>query len=229
MKFPQLTPAIFIKRDNRFSASVRLLTGEKAAAYVPTTGRLTGALRPGCRAWLVPSSNPKRKTRYTMVLTELGSGGLCSVNAAMANELVGEALRDGKLDAFQYGRVEREVTFGRSRLDFHLLQEDEACWIEVKSVTYAEEGVGKFPDAPTARGRKHLGELAKLAARGERASAIFVAQREDALRFVPFEAVDPEFSETLREVHRAGVEVHAYRCDVSLEKIEIAEEIPVDL
>ena len=229
MKFPQLTPAIFIKRDNRFSASVRLLTGEKAAAYVPTTGRLTGALRPGCRAWLAPSSNPKRKTRFTLVLTELGNGGLCSVNAAMANELVAEALRDGNLDAFHYVRVEREVTFGRSRLDFRLLQEDEACWIEVKSVTYAEDGLGKFPDAPTDRGRKHLGELAKLAARGDRASAVFVAQREDAVRFAPFESVDPEFSKTLREVHRAGVEVHAYRCDVSLEKIEIAEEISIDL
>lgn len=229
MKFPQLTPAIFIKRDNRFSASVRLLTGEKAAAYVPTTGRLTGALRPGCRAWLTPSTNPKRKTRFTLVLTELGNGGLCSVNATMANYLVAEALKEGNLDAFQYARVEREVTFGRSRLDFRLQREDEACWVEVKSVTYAEGGLGKFPDAPTARGRKHLGELAKLAARGDRASAIFVAQREDAVRFAPFESIDPKFAETLREVHRAGVEVHAYRCKVSLEKIEIAEEIPIDL
>lgn len=229
MKFPQLTPAIFIKRDNRFSASVRLLTGEKAVAYVPTTGRLTGALRPGCRAWLIPSSNPKRKTHYTLVLTELGNGGLCSVNAIMANGLVAEALREGNLDAFQYDRVEREVTFGRSRLDFRLLREDDACWIEVKSVTYAEEGLGKFPDAPTYRGRKHLAELAKLVARGDRASAVFVAQREDALRFTPFELIDYEFAETLREVCRAGVEVHAYRCSISLEKIEIAEEIPVDL
>jgi len=229
VKFPELIPAIFIKRDNRFLASVRLLTGEKAAAFVPTTGRLTGALRPGCRAWLAPSSNPKRKTRYTLVLSELDNGGLCSVNATMANDLVAEALRERNLAAFRYERIEKEVTFGRSRLDFRLLQEDEACWMEVKSVTYAEDGLGKFPDAPTSRGRKHLGELAKLAARGDRASAVFVAQREDVLSFAPFETIDPEFTETLRQVHKEGVEVHAYRCDVSLEKVAIAEEIPVDL
>lgn len=229
MKFPPLTPAEFIKRDNRFVAGVRLESGRFTTAFVPTTGRLTGALRPGCRTWLQPSNDPKRKTPYTLLLTELENGGLCSVNAVTANWLFYESLQEGRLKAFTYDTINKEVPFGRSRLDFRLGEGEEVCWVEVKSVTYAEEGVGKFPDAPTTRGRRHLDELAKLAARGQRASSVFIAQREDAQLFRPFEAVDPAFASTLRQVHKAGVEVHAYRCDVSLAKITIADEIPVDL
>ena len=229
MNFPSLVPAVFIQRINRFVADVRLEGVGIRRAYVPTTGRLTGALHPGCRVWLAKAGDPNRKTPYTLVLTVLEMGGLCSVNATLANHLFAEAVGSGRMTSFPYANVKREVTYGDSRLDFRLSNLQETCWVEVKSVTFAQNGIGKFPDAPTGRGRKHLGELVKLAASGERASAVFVAQREDALRFAPFKAVDPEFAQTLQEVHRAGVEVHACRCAVSLQNIEILEEIPVDL
>jgi sugar fermentation stimulation protein A len=229
MRFGELVPATFIKRGNRFIAGVMLEGGGASRAFVPTTGRLTGALRPGCRVWLEPADNPERKTAYTLVLSELADGSLCSVNAYMANWLFAEAMEEGNLEAFPYATVENEVTVSRSRLDFRLSDEDEFCWVEVKSVTYAEEGVGMFPDAPTARGRKHLGELAKLSAEGHRASAVFIAQREDARKFAPFERIDPDFAAELRRVADAGVEVHAFRCAVSTEEVVIAEEIPVSL
>jgi sugar fermentation stimulation protein A len=229
MKFGELVPATFIKRGNRFTAGVMLEGGGASTAFVPTTGRLTGALRPGCRVWLEPADNPERKTAYTLVLSELADGSLCSVNAYMANWLFAEAMAEGNLAVFPYPTVENEVTVGRSRLDFRLSDEDEFCWVEVKSVTYAEEGVGMFPDAPTARGRKHLGKLAKLSAEGHRASAVFIAQREDAREFASFERVDPDFAAELRRVAAEGVEVHAFRCAVSTEEVVIAEEIPVSL
>ena len=96
-------------------------------------------------------------------------------------------------------------------------------------MTYAEDGVGMFPDAPTGRGRKHLGELAKLAAEGQRASVVFIAQREDAKQFTPLERIDPDFAAELRRVSAMGVEVHAFRCAVSTEEVVIAEKIPVAL
>lgn len=229
MNFPPLVPAVFIKRHNRFTAGVRLDSAGLTTAFIPTTGRLTGALRPGCRAWLQAANDPKRKTPFTLVLTELEHGGLCSVNAMMANRLFDEAVQRGSLAAFTYATIENEVPFGHSRLDFRLSVGEEVCWVEVKSVTYAADGVGKFPDAPTARGRKHLEELAALAANGYRASVVFVAQRKDALSFEPYEAIDPAFAEVLGKVNRLGVEVHAYRCIVDIEGVEIAEEVPVSV
>jgi sugar fermentation stimulation protein A len=229
MHFPPLIPAIFIKRDNRFIAGVQLEGGGMASAFVPTTGRLTGALHPGCRVWLEPADDPNRKTAYTLVLTELEGGGLCCVNAIMANRLFYEAVINGQLSAFKYEQVEKEVKLGRSRLDFRLSQGDRVCWVEVKSVTYVQDGIGMFPDAPTGRGRRHLHELAKLVANGDQASAVFIAQRGDATSFTPYETIDPAFAETLRQVQRQGVAVHAYRCIVGLDMIEIADEIPIEL
>jgi sugar fermentation stimulation protein A len=228
VKLPDLTPATFIKRNNRFSAGVRLDGGGLATAYVPTTGRLTGVLRPGCRVWLIPTDDPNRKTSFTMALAALENGGLCSTNAYLANQLFSEAVENGSLAAFKYPIIENEVSFGKSRLDFRLSEANQACWVEVKSVTYVEEGFGRFPDAPTSRGRKHLGELANLAASGDRASVVFIAQRDDARKFAPNEAVDPAFAQTLREVNAKGVEIHAYGCHVSTEHIEINRELPVD-
>jgi len=229
MKFPKLVSSIFIDRRNRFTADVKLNGGDPAQAYVPTTGRLTGALRPGGRVWLKQAGNPDRKLPYTLALTTLENGGLCSVNAALANDLFVEALRLGRLEAFPYGIVEREVVFGRSRLDLRLSDGANICWVEVKSVTYVQDGIGMFPDAPTERGRKHLVELAELSQQGERVCAVFIVQREDAACFTPFEAVDPEFAARLRQVYQQGVEVHAYRCKVNLESITIMEKIRVAL
>jgi sugar fermentation stimulation protein A len=229
MKLSNLVSGVLLKRNNRFSASVRLADGSLASAYVPTTGRLTGVLRPDCRVWLAPADNPNRKTPYTMALAQLENGGLCSTNASLANQLFYEAVETGSLEAFGCPIIEREVSFGKSRLDFRLSDDNGACWVEVKSVTYVEDGIGRFPDAPTARGRKHLGELANLAALGDRASVVFIALREDAQKFAPFDEIDPDFAETLRQVQAQGVEIHAYRCQVSTEHIEIVQALPVAL
>jgi sugar fermentation stimulation protein A len=227
MKFPPLQPGVLLQRKNRFSALVQLEGGEKIAAYVPTTGRLTGALQPGYRVWLENSHNPKRKLAYTVLLSELLGGGLCSINAMMANALFIEAVQKKRLHAFPYEQIEKEVVYGHSRLDFRLSSSKGVCWVEVKSVTYVENGIGMFPDAPTDRGKRHLEVLAELAKGGQRAAAVFIAQRADALYFAPYEAVDPEFSKTLRQVHQQGVEIVAYRCKLSLEEISISNAIPV--
>jgi sugar fermentation stimulation protein A len=101
--------------------------------------------------------------------------------------------------------------------------------VEVKSVTFAENGTGKFPDAPSGRAVKHLLELARLSASGARACAVFIAQREDLEIFKPYEEIDPLFSETLRTVHDQGVEIFAYRCKINLRSISISRELTIDL
>ena len=76
-------------------------------------------------------------------------------------------------------------------------------------MTLVERGVALFPDAPTVRGRRHLNELAEIAAGGERAMLLFVVQRADARRVAPARAIDPAFAEALTEARRAGVLLRA--------------------
>ncbi len=225
VRFPPLIPGVFVRRDNRFRATV-LLDGRETWAHVANSGRLTDLFIEGRPVWLARADAPRRKTAFDLKLVKTPSG-LVSVDARLPNPLFTEAVEAGKLDGFQYPNIEREVRRGESRLDFRLSGPQGVCWVETKSVTLVEEGVALFPDAPTARGARHLSALLAARQSGERAAVAFIIQREDASAFAPHDRADAHFASELRRVAAAGVEVWAFRCRVSLRKIVIIDEAPV--
>jgi len=145
---------------------------------------------------------------------------LVSVDARLPNALFAEALAAGRLEPFQqYAHFEREVQFGESRLDFRLEGPVGVCWVEV--MTLVEDGVARFPDAPTARGVRHLRELMAVVRGGEQAAIVFVIQRPDARRFVPHDRADAAFGVALREAANSSVDVYALACEVSRHAISM--------
>jgi sugar fermentation stimulation protein A len=158
------------------------------------------------------------------------AGVLVSVDARLPNTLVAEALAAGRLEPFlRYDRFDREVRLGGSRLDFCLSGPAGLCWVEIKSVTLVEEGVARFPDAPTIRGTRHLRELTAAVGQGQGAAVVFVVQRPDACCFAPHIQADAAFGAALREAASAGVGVYAWTCEVSERSVIIDRHIPVDL
>ena len=116
-----------------------------------------------------------------------------------------------------------------SRIDLLLSGSSCECYIEAKSVTLVEDGVSLFPDAPTERGRKHVSSLVKTLQRGHRAAVVFVTQRADPLSFSPNERADPRFWAVLRDAEARGLEVYAYKCEVTMSRIDISDAVPVSL
>ena len=115
-----------------------------------------------------------------------------------------------------------------SRFDFCGQDADgRTCWIEVKSVTLVEDGIARFPDAVTARGRRHLLELIDLQRRGDRAAVVFVVQRPDARWVEAHRGRDPAFADALQQATAAGVELYAWTMEIGLTEAIIAGEIPV--
>jgi sugar fermentation stimulation protein A len=223
-----LVAGTFIRRDNRFRATVEV-GGQPVWAHVPNSGRLGELLVSGHPVLLRQADLPHRKTKYDLALVELDRG-LVSVDARLPNKLVHEAIAAGQMPEFiGYETIRREVAYGASRLDFVLEDDERRCFIEVKSVTLVCDGVALFPDAPTQRGRRHVGELAQAVQEGERAAVVFAVQREDATMFAPNDGADPAFGQALREAARAGVEVYAYRCRVSRNEVVLDRPIPVAL
>jgi sugar fermentation stimulation protein A len=225
MDFPPLLPGRFVKRDNRFRATVTV-AGQQVWAHVPNSGRLRELFTPGRPVWLSPAGDPARKTAFDLRLVDY-AGTLVSVDARLPNTLLAEALAERRLPGLAYPDIRREVPLGNSRLDFRLSGPAEVCWLETKSVTLVTEGLAQFPDAPTARGRRHLEELIEVKATGDRAVVVFVVQRSDAHRFTPHQEADPLFASGLALAAAAGVEIRAFTCYVSLESISLAAEIPV--
>ena len=229
MRFPPLVEGRFIKRLNRFAALVDVERREYLA-HVPNSGRMGELLVPGFRVLLLPAPpGTNRKTSFDLALVDTGSA-LSSADARLPNKLVAEALNQKRMPQFASYPVARgEQVFGESRLDFLLEGPGGKCYVETKSVTLIEDGVGLFPDAPTIRGVKHLRSLMAAREEGHEAAVVFVIQRADADAFAPHDVADPLLGATLREAVAAGVEAWAYRCRVSEQCIILADEVPVRL
>ncbi len=221
----RIVDGIFLERPNRYLARVEI-DGERISAHVPDPGRLPGLMISGRRVRLVYNPGPKRKTDYSLVLVRHGAIWV-SVYPVFANKLVEKELADGKLNCLHgYKDFKREVKIGKSRFDFQLDFPAAKAFIEVKSVSLVEKGEGRFPDAPTVRGVKHLKELIDLKKNGHRAAVLFVSQRSDAKSITSNDEIDPLFAEWLRKADEVGVELYAYNCKVTANTVSIKTQIP---
>ena len=222
-----LVKGAFIARLNRFAALVQV-QGQESVAHVANSGRLRELFQEGTPVLLSPvAPRPGRKTLYDLSLVDLGHT-LVSADARLPNDLVYEGIKSGWLPELRgYQKVLREQVFEDSRLDLLLLDGGKRCYVEMKSVTLVERGVALFPDAPTTRGQRHVGALARAVQQGWRGAVVFVVQRDDAVAFAPHDVADPVFGKALRQAHEAGVEVYAYGCQVSLREIILAGKLPV--
>jgi len=221
----------FLRRYKRFFADIELPGGEVVTAHCPNTGTLLGCLQEGAPAWLRDSKSETRKLRYTWQAIRIARSWV-NVDTSLPNHVVAEAIEAARIPAFRGHRELRsEVPYGdRSRIDLLLTQADGTpCYIEVKSTTLAEDGVGLFPDAVTERGRKHLGELARLARKGVRAVQFFFISRPDVHAVQPADRIDREYGKALRRAVRAGVEVHAWSATTTARELRLTAEIPFEL
>ncbi|TNG94825.1 DNA/RNA nuclease SfsA [Pasteurellaceae bacterium USgator11] len=221
MQLPRLQSATLLRRYKRFLADIELPNGEVITIHCANTGAMTGCGEAGDTVWYSTSDNLKRKYRHSWELTEKANGELVCVNTARANQLVHEALQQGKIaELAQYQTIKPEVKYGteNSRIDF-LLQANQPqtaladCYVEVKSTTLlTESAVGMFPDAKTERGQKHLRELIQMRQQGQSAVIFFAALHSGIQRFQVAEQIDPHYAALLNQAHQAGVQLLCYNC-----------------
>ncbi len=229
MRIPgPLLPGRFVSRPNRF-LTVLDLGGTEVEAHLPDPGRLKELLIPGVEVWARPVKAPNRKTHYTLSLVRAPTGELVSLVTTLPNELVDEALRLGRIAELSGWTIEaREKRWGASRFDFVLARGGgERLLLEVKSVTLVEDRRALFPDAVTARGARHVRELAAACEAGLEAAVMFVVQRRGADSVTAARAIDPRFAEALSGACDAGVRLLAYRCRVTLREARITDSLPV--
>jgi len=224
----RIVDGIFLERPNRYLAKVTI-EGAEVFAHVPDPGRLPGLMISGRKVRLIHNPGPRRKTDYTLALVRHGSLWV-SVYPVFANALVKGALEKRALPFFSgYEKFFSEVKMGKSRFDFKLEFANGPMFVEVKSVSLVENTVGKFPDAPTRRGVKHLRELIELRKRGVRAAVLFVSQRSDTRCIIPNDAIDPEFGAWLRKAQQQGVELFGCNCKVTAGSVSLNKPIEIIL
>jgi sugar fermentation stimulation protein A len=224
-----LIRGILLRRYKRFLADVMLDDGEPVTAHCANPGAMLGLNQPGTTVWLEPSANPRRKLAYTWRLVGLEGGGLAGVDTGVPNRIVGEALRARGIPTLaEYAEVRAEVRYGTgSRIDFLLSAEGEPdAYVEVKNVHLRRDGeLAEFPDCVTARGTKHLRELARIAAKGCRAVTLYVIQRTDCRTAGIAADIDPTYADAFVEARLAGMDVCAHATRITAKGIWLDREL----
>ena len=211
-----IIPATFIRRPNRFLGYVNL-KGDEIPCFIPDPGRLKELLYKEKTVYLTSAIKKARKTDYDLVAVE-HEGKIVSIDSRVPNKHVYNLLMKGKLFKMKFDLIKPEYSYGKSRLDFFLINGSDKYLVEVKGCNLVINEVALFPDAPTTRGTRHVNELINALEDNYFSVIIFVIQRDDARKFKANEEMDSKFSESLYLAKAKGVIIKAL-----LNKIEMKD------
>ena len=224
MKYDNIIKGEFVDRPNRFIANI--IVGDNIeVCHVKNTGRCKELLVKGNIVYLQKSNNPDRKTKYDLIAVQKDDR-LINMDSQIVNYVVLEYVNN-IFDNIKF--IKPEYKYGNSRFDIYVETDKEKIFIEVKGVTLEDDGVVRFPDAPTERGIKHLKELQKAVTEGYKAYVIFVVQMSDVKYFEPNADTHKEFAEEMKKARNNGVIPLAYDCAVTQDSIEIRKQILIKL
>ncbi len=225
-----LVPARLTRRYKRFLADCVLeADGREITAHCANPGSMMGLAEPGTRIWLEPNDDPKKKLKFGWRLVDHENGHFTGVDTSVPNRALRAALEARAVpDLDAYGTVCPEVKYGvGSRIDFLLTEPGQPdAYVEVKSVTLSRTpGLAEFPDSVTARGAKHLVELAEMARQGHRAVMLYLVQRTDCAAVTLAADLDPAYRAAFLAARDAGLDVIALGTDISPQGISVANRL----
>ena len=225
---PKLIHAKFIKRYKRFFTDIKI-KNKIITAHCPNSGSMLGLLNENSDAWISRSDNPNRKLKYTLEIINDKKSNV-GVNTHRANRIVEEALKNKKIKEFKkFNFITREAKFSKeTRFDFYLENKNKKAFLEVKNVTLCrQKNISEFPDAVTARGKKHLVHLQDAIKQGYESYLLFLIQREDVKSMKIASDIDPDYFTEIKKAKKKGVKIIAYSCKVKDNEIAINKNIKI--
>ena len=217
-----------IKRYKRFFTDVKLAKGI-VTAHCPNTGSMRGLLDEGNEVYLLPNNDPKRKLKYGLEIIK-SRKNLVGVNTHLANRIVEHGIKNNLVNELKNNdSIKAEVFFNKeTRFDFLLEKKGQKMFVEVKNVTlFRNKDTAEFPDAPTARGTKHLLTLIDAIKKSYKTYLIFLVQIQNMKYFKIAKDIDEEYYNSYLIAKKAGVNFLAYRCDISSKKIFIDKKLKI--
>ncbi|WP_440925183.1 DNA/RNA nuclease SfsA [Candidatus Pelagibacter sp.] len=217
-----------IKRYKRFFTDVQL-GKEIVTAHCPNTGSMKGLLDEGNEVYLLPNNDPRRKLKYGLEIIK-SRKNLVGVNTHMANRIVEHGLKNNLVNELKNNEIIKpEVFFNKeTRFDFLLQRKGQKMFVEVKNVTlFRNKDTAEFPDAPTARGIKHLLTLIDAIKKSYKTYLIFLVQIQNMKYFKIAKDIDEQYYKNYLIAKKAGVNFLAYRCDISSKKIFIDKKLKI--
>ena len=226
MKYERIETGRFLERPNRFIAYIEI-NGQKEIVHVKNTGRCAELLVPGAEVYVQKADNLERKTQWDLISVKKGRR-IINMDSQIPNRVAEEWIREGNLFP-NATLIKPEKTYKQSRFDLYIEEGNRKIFVEVKGVTLEQDGIVRFPDAPTERGVKHINELVKAKEAGYEAYILFVIQMKEVHSFSPHKEMHKDFADALRNASEKGVKVIAMDCKVTPDGMIIDKEVKVYL
>lgn len=223
MIYKNIEQGRFLSRPNRFIANVDI-NGCIHTVHVKNTGRCKELLIPGCTVYLNRSDSTARKTLYDLVAVNK-NGEIINMDSQAPNEVFHEWI----LRKYPDATIKRETVYKDSRFDSFMILGNQKIFTEIKGVTLEENGIARFPDAPTERGIKHINGLIDAANNGFKSEIFFVIQMNNVKLFTPNYTTHPRFALALKKAKDAGVTISAYSCKVTPNSLSIDKPVKIVL
>lgn len=228
-----LRRGVLQKRYKRFLADIDFGDHQVTTVHCPNTGAMTGCAESGFEAYCSISDNKKRKYSHTWELSRNQDNDFIVVNTGCANTLAGELLRSALIPELSgWSELKAEKKYGQqnSRIDWWGIdKQNQECFVEVKSVTLADNTQGYFPDAVSQRAHKHLKELMYMVEQGHRAIQLYMVMHTRIESVSPAQHIDAKYSELCKEAANQGVEFYAVKCSVNEKEIQLDKPLAVRL
>ncbi|MDO5825832.1 MAG: hypothetical protein BZ137_09010 [Methanosphaera sp. rholeuAM130] len=235
MKIKNLKKVKYKSRPNRFTVEFVDENNSIQLAHLHDPGRLKELLienREILVEYVADYRKNNRKTAYNMIAVYHEDNWVL-LNSSFHNRLVGQLIEKKQITPLKdYHIKQAEYSYGNSRLDFLLSDDDDKkLYLEVKGCTLVVDGIAKFPDAPTVRGKKHVDELIKLKDEGEDSAIVILILQNNAKIFTPNYDTDPAFSETLKKAYDKKVTIFPVhiQTDYSDNSIELKYDKILDI
>lgn len=232
MRFEQpLLEGTLIRRRKRFFADIKLRSGDEVTAHCINSGSLMGCSEPGSRVLVSLQEGDKHRFKHQVEIVYSGRTAV-GIHAGRPTNILMEAIAQGKIsEVAGYATMRREASTPRVSAVNVALEGNglRPCYIAVRNVTLAYEGVSYYPDAVHPRDVDDMSELTDLVREGNRAMVFLLVQRSDVEWFRPADHIDPDMSTAFRDAVARGVEPLCYRAKVTRRGIELDKKIPVDL
>ncbi len=208
LAFPPTRAAVLAARENRFAVR----TAEGKRLHLPNSGRLR-FLVPGTPIRYLPRENPRTSGR---VILAKDRGAWVLLDSSFA-----ERALPALLPRLGYRFLRPQPRYAGGRFDALVGAGGRAVPLEMKSATHVEDGLACFPDAPSARARRHLRDLVEAGG-----VLLFAVLHPLGRAFAPCR-FDPAFARALKEAAEAGLRIHAVRAEVEPGGLRWGEALPV--
>ncbi len=196
-----------VKRVNRFVVEIKI-NGKLHKACINNTGRLNDYLLEGSTGFCIKNKH-RLKTEYRLFAIKEGNYAaiidtqlqMKAFETILANRLL-PWIKECTLN-------KRSPRLGGSVIDYLLECGNKEVYLEAKSAVLREGCYAMYPDCPSARGRRHIKDLAIFQASGGASAILFIAALPGVNSFKPCRMADPELYNLLVQAHDLGVAIKA--------------------